>query len=116
MIDDECLEKSAGFVKSALQEVLVEREIQIVEADDGHRDGPHFFLELLRDTQLLGGELVVAVQDAHFDDGLDHVLQQGVCSFVRAAVLSRQLVHVVQQTSRGLVDEDFGDFLGRHLP
>ena len=115
MAGNELAQHGATLVKGPTEKVLVEGVVHLVETYHRHGHSAELLLEALSHLQLLGVELLVAVENAHLDDRLDDVFHELLGRLFRARVVARHAVHLVQQARRRVVDEVLGDLLGRHL-
>lgn len=83
-----------------------DRDTHLMEADDGHRNCPEALPEVFSDVQLLWTELVIAIQDARLNNGLDqppyHLLGGPLVTVVR---VTGQSVKVVEKSRRRVVDK-----------
>ena len=109
------MQHQAALFQRAVHVVAIERELDLVEADDRHDERLELALEQLRLVELVLTKLVVAIQDADLDDDLDHVLHDFLGGLLRAGPFLRHPVEVVQDATARVVDEDLRDLLRCHL-
>lgn len=97
------------------QNIPVKGVLHLVERHRRHRRLVHLLLEALHRVQLIGAELVVAVQDADLQGDLDDVLDDLVGLLLALGKLAAGLVELVQYLAAGVVRQHVGHHHGRHL-
>lgn len=97
------------------QNIPVKSVLYLVERHRCHGRLVHLLLEALHCVQLIGAELVVAVEDADLQGDLDDVLDDLVGLLLALGELAAGLVELVQDLAAGVVCQHVGHHHGRHL-
>ncbi len=112
---DGLVQQFAAIVEQVAHDTAVEGEVDLVEADSRHSKCVHLFPESLDERKLLVVELAVAVEDAQLDHHLNEVLDDLLGLLAVACVLFGHPVQLIQYLAAGVVYEEVGHSLGRHL-
>lgn len=112
---DQSVKQVPALQQQLGEDIPVERVLYLVERHRRHGRLVHFLLEALHRVQLVGAELVVAVQNADLQGDLDHVLDDLVGLFLALGELTAGLVELVQDLAAGVVRQHVGHHHGRHL-
>ncbi len=112
---DGLVQQFAAIVEQVAHDAAVEGEVDLVEADGRHRKRVYLLPEALDQRKLLVVELAIAVEDAQLDHHLNEVLDDLLGLLAVARVLFGHPVQLVQYLAAGVVYEEVGHSLGRHL-
>ncbi len=92
-----------------IQELRIERVVDLVEAERRLDKCMESLSEPIAQVQLVGRELLVLIQQPHFDYDLDDVVENCFSLLFALGELFDQLVEIVQDAARQFVDEDLGN-------
>ena len=97
------------------QNIPVKGVLHLVERHRRHGRLVHLLFEALHRVQLVGAELVVAVQDADLQGDLDDILDDLVGLLLALGELPAGLVELVQDLAARVIRQHVGHHHGRHL-
>lgn len=115
MLLDQGVKQVPALQQELGQNIPVEGVLHLVEGHRSHGRLVHLLLEALHRVQLVGAELVVAVQDADLQRDLDDVLDDLVGLLLALGELPARLVELIQDLAAGVVRQHVGHHHGRHL-
>lgn len=112
---DQGVKQVPALQQELRQDIPVKGVLHLVERHRRHGRLVHLLFEALHCVQLVGAELVVAVQDADLQGDLDHVLDDLVGLLLALGELPARLVELIQDLAARVVGQHVGHHHGRHL-